>query len=707
MNKKRKKGSIVLLFGCLFLSLFTGLSALTGRAEASGTLEDGTYSIPVSLWNASKDVASMGNNSLYQTGKLVVTEGRATLSMKFTNMEFSGMSGYLMQLDTIKDIRFNEFQYPEEYTNVPAEVISTYAAVDEFNSEDSPDINCAGKRYPKVVAVPVEIGAEYTWAHVYVPVMGSLGFGDQVCRIKLYFNEIKQMSESELEMWKDFETDEAEAGEEDNKTEEPDGAEDSQNTENEEPDTAGKEPETGEGQEEKKASVTADKSELEKKLKKADALLNQEDKYTKASLNKLKSVIEEAKKVYASTAATQIVVDTQVSTLSDAMDELVEKSGEVLDKDSLEDGKYSLYVDLWHATADRASMGNPAFNHEAMLTVKDGIYTMEISTRPMTVGTITACLQTLQIKQSDGSYVYAEITARNNTGGQPSIFKLRLPSKEEYIEVLIDPKVEVMGEDPLPARLKISWDTLKALSGEAEITENTQAATTGLDTEAADITDRDTRIRIKAEANILVNGVGLSVKKIDSGQEYQEAAKLLEDIGDHMLLYDITLVSPEGSKVQPNGMVQVHIPLTDNLNADNAVVYRIENGAKTLMAGKTDSGYYVFSTNRFSRFALLGKENNDHTETDSITAAGSNLSGININTGAGTEDTQENDYTGETEKAAETAAWDGNNSVTGQMIAVLLLGISILCSFAVTSIIIFALLKAAGRKRYYHEETGI
>ena len=40
-----------------------------------------------------------------------------------------------------------------------------------------------------------------------------------------------------------------------------------------------------------------------------------------------------------------------------------------------------------------------------------------------------------------------------------------LPSKEEYIQVKIDPKVEVMGEDPLPARLKISWDTLTKASG--------------------------------------------------------------------------------------------------------------------------------------------------------------------------------------------------------------------------------------------------
>ncbi len=713
MNKKRKKGSIVLLLGCLVLSLFTGLSAVTGRTEASGTLEDGIYSVPVSLWNASKDQASMGNNALYQTGKLVVTEGKATLSMKFTNMEFSGMSGYLMQLDLIKDIRFNEFEYPEEYTNVPAEVISTYAVVDEYNGEDSTDINCAGKRYPKVVAVPVEIGAEYTWAHVYVPVMGSLGFGDQVCRIKVYFNEVKEISEAEQEVWKDFETDEPEAGQENETGKEPDTTkedkeEEEQDTE-EEPDTTKDEPDTAENetdtgsQEEKTAST--DKSALKTTLKKADALLALEDKYTKASLSKLKTVIDEAKKVYASTSAAQIVADAQVNALNEAIDNLVEKSGEALDKDTLEDGKYSLYVDLWHATADRASMGNPAFNHEAMLTVKNGVYTMEISTRPMTVGNITACLQTLQIKQTDGSYIYAQITARNNTGGQPSIFKFRLPSREEYIETLIDPKVEVMGDDPLPARLKISWDTLKALVGEAEITENTQAVTTGLDTGAADITDEDTKIRIKADANVLVNGVGMTVKRIDSGEGYQEAVELLGDVGTPIAFYDITLVSPQGSKVQPNGMVQVYIPLPDNMNGDNAAVYRIENGAKTLMSGKTESVFYVFSTNHFSQFALLEKKDNSNTEESGGTIGG-NLNNISKSIGEGSS---EDYYSEGIKEAAEPEVWDENNqdSMTGRMIAMLLLGLSVICSFAVTTIIIFVLLKAAGRKRNYHEEAGI
>ena len=109
----------------------------------------------------------------------------------------------------------------------------------------------------------------------------------------------------------------------------------------------------------------------------------------------------------------------------------------IRDRDNLPNGKYNVQVALWHATSNKASMGNPTLNSKALLTVQNGSYTMDVSTHPMTVGTITACLQTLQIRQADGSYKYAQITAKNNPNGQPSVFRFVLPSKEEYIQVKI------------------------------------------------------------------------------------------------------------------------------------------------------------------------------------------------------------------------------------------------------------------------------
>lgn len=149
---------------------------------------------------------------------------------------------------------------------------------------------------------------------------------------------------------------------------------------------------------------------------------------------------------------------------------------ETLLKDDLEDGKYTVMVYLWNATMDTESMGNAAMNHEALLTVKNGIYQMEITTHPMTVGTITACLESLQIKQPDGTYHEAEITARNNEGKKPSAFSFLLPSKEEYIDVLIDPKVDIMAGQAIEARLKTDWSTLAKASEDAVVKEDTTNA---------------------------------------------------------------------------------------------------------------------------------------------------------------------------------------------------------------------------------------
>jgi hypothetical protein len=167
------------------------------NAGEPGTIEDGEYTLPVSLWHASSDQASMGNNALEQTAKLGVEDGQGTLQLTFKPLEFMGLTGYLSQLDLLSNIEFNENNYPVNYNLLPATVLSTYDVVDQFNHPDSTDPNCAGKPYPKEVTVPVTPGQEYTWVHVYVPVMGSMGFGDQVARIKLDWSNLTEMGEPE------------------------------------------------------------------------------------------------------------------------------------------------------------------------------------------------------------------------------------------------------------------------------------------------------------------------------------------------------------------------------------------------------------------------------------------------------------------------------------------------------------------------------
>lgn len=169
-----------------------GTATITATANGVSTtctvkvvLEDGTYTVPVSLWHAYKDEASMGNAGLKQTGTLTVKDGEATLKLTFVPMSLGTLSGYLSELNLMTNIQYDSNNVPVSYDKVPATVLSTYDVIDNYNKADSTDSNVAGKLYPKTVSVPVELGQEYTWVHMYVPVMGEVGAGDCEARIKL------------------------------------------------------------------------------------------------------------------------------------------------------------------------------------------------------------------------------------------------------------------------------------------------------------------------------------------------------------------------------------------------------------------------------------------------------------------------------------------------------------------------------------------
>lgn len=583
-SKPKKKGGFwtkflsTFLFVCLLVYLLNGGWSNEDRKEkqevkAESTIENGVYTIPASLWHITNNNASMGNGALHQTGKLVIEDGQATLYLYMLQFSMGGLTGNLMELNLLDNIVLDGNNYPQSYDLINGTAVSTYAIKDPYNASDSTDPVSAGKLYPKVIGIPVTTNKEYIFAQVYIPVMGSLGFGNQLCRIKLDYAGIEKMSDEQLQEWSAYETNDTE------------GTDD------------------GGG-----GTVETDKSILKEKLDLANTLITQTEVYTDASLSNLKAAIDNATKVYANEAANQEGINDQVTKLQAAMDALAKKSTENLDKNQLADGKYNVNMNFWHATNDTASMGNAAINSLALLTVKNSVYTLEFSTRPMTFGTITACLQSVQIQQADKTYANADITAKNNSIGgvpMPSAFSFVLPAKEEYLNIKIDPKVAIMGNEPLPARIKISWDTLKKIADDATVQEDTKEVTVDEELPAVDIKDKSTKVRIKAGKNILAKGVRMTVSEITSGTDYQSIKSLITEIGTKFTAYDITLYNENGAKVEPNGMVSVYIPLPNNYDSDKIMVYRINDTAKTKLSTTIEDGYIVFQTSGFSTFAVV------------------------------------------------------------------------------------------------------
>ena len=101
-------------------------------------------------------------------------------------------------------------------------------------------------------------------------------------------------------------------------------------------------------------------------------------------------------------------------------------------------------------------MANDALEEIAKIVIKNGVAKIYISTKPITMGTITASLQTLEYENLDGTYSYADITSRSSDGN-PTGFTFTLPSYEETLNIKVNPMVTFMGNQPIAARLNVDY----------------------------------------------------------------------------------------------------------------------------------------------------------------------------------------------------------------------------------------------------------
>ena len=141
----------------------------------------------------------------------------------------------------------------------------------------------------------------------------------------------------------------------------------------------------------------------------------------------------------------------------------------------LEDGLYAVNVALWHETEDKPSMGNGALDPKAELFVKDGKGTLFLGTKTLKVSNIQASLSRVFYETDDGYSAAAalcyDLKPANEPLPRPRIFALPLEEKRAMIRLKVDPKVAPMGDEPLNARLKLDFQSMKKI----EVDEHTLA----------------------------------------------------------------------------------------------------------------------------------------------------------------------------------------------------------------------------------------
>lgn len=536
------------------------------KSESVTTLADGRYSVSIRLWHATNNEASMGDAGISKTGILTVQDGKARIEFELIPMNVNGIIGYLSEFNLMEDIKYNNYLYPESYTKIPTTVLSAYDVVDDYNSSTSKDDNCRGVAYPKKITMPLTVGQEFTWVQMYIPFMGSLGFGEQIAKLRVYYDSVKEIAPLQ----------------------------------------------------------NSDLQELVDNNKKLSS-----ENYTEDSYQVFTNVMEDCKTLLKQGNATEKEIQQAYDSLVDAIGNLVrvkmelpeddsssssglegangaggssgsgDSSNETLNKDKLSNGKYQVSIALWHATADKESMGSGAIVPTALIDVKNGKYTMTVATQEMTIGSITASLVTLQVEQEDGVYVDATKSGDN--------FKFVLPSTDEYINVKMDPQVAIMGEGLLHARLKIDWDTLKAVSSSTTISGSTSSTTTS---KVTTLKDKKTGIQVEAEANVLPSNTSLKVTTYTSGKTYENAQAVLGEGISNVSLYRIQLLDKSGESVTPNGMVTITMSIPDSIDADKLALSRFNLRSKsaTKISGTVKDDTVSFFTREVGFVAVYETE---------------------------------------------------------------------------------------------------
>ena len=286
-------------------------------------------------------------------------------------------------------------------------------------------------------------------------------------------------------------------------------------------------------------------------------------------------------------------------------------------KSGRKDGYYKVKVRLWHASMDKASLGESAILPTAYVMIEDGDVTMRLQTKKMSLQGITAHLHDFYI-YNDGDY---ETTDLISTEDNKWIFEFELPDDDsKYYKCQVDPQVEVMGSDPVKARLKVDWSSISKstedawddLSGDVD-EDKDDTSKTGTAASVSELISSETGIRIRG--NTGGPAVTVEVSKKTSGTEYEKAQAALSETVNHFVLYDIKLKSGS-SYIQPKESVTLRIPVPTGYDTEKLILYRInDEGEKEEISGKMNGSYYEASVDHFSLYALA--------ESDYVLAASS------------------------------------------------------------------------------------
>ncbi|MBQ8108327.1 MAG: NEAT domain-containing protein, partial [Ruminococcus sp.] len=172
-------------------ALDSAVAALEKKPVPGPRLEDGKYTVQAEMIKLDKKDHSMANNAIDHTLEIQVKDGEYYATVTFKGMSVMDQTGYLRSLGYYDaGYTFNQYGVPQG-TVIPAEVISTYDVVDQYNDKNSP--------YPEKLRFKLvdKTDAEFVPLQVFVPVMEAIsqGSGTQNVLMKIDWSSVKKVEE--------------------------------------------------------------------------------------------------------------------------------------------------------------------------------------------------------------------------------------------------------------------------------------------------------------------------------------------------------------------------------------------------------------------------------------------------------------------------------------------------------------------------------
>lgn len=282
------------------------------------------------------------------------------------------------------------------------------------------------------------------------------------------------------------------------------------------------------------------------------------------------------------------------------------------------DGIYSVPVQLWHATSDKPSMGNKGLNPNGEVKVTEGKAYMLLETELMELGEIkTSLAEIYYFDEGTGVYKKAEAGAYSIGVGesgekQPKVFKFPIKQGQDYYKVLVDPRVSIMGDEPIEARVKVDWSNMKAVgkSHKEELIKNGPKKDNFDPTKDIKMTDKG--IVMEAVHGIFDREFRFFANKItgDRAKELGKNFKATQEVNiwEIKMLGELSEI-PKGKvtntnslrvEVKPKGIFTLALPVEGN-----SKVYEIVDGALKEVKGNIQNGLFYIETDHSGIWATV------------------------------------------------------------------------------------------------------